>query len=170
MLILPFSYLKNHKACNLPDRVMAFTRHHGRAPDETTPLRDWLAVSPNVADWLWVAGCLGEPGRRLAVTVAVRAGCRLPPTCGPCLEALQPSLRTVFIRGGEVTPYVAALDQASLPEAVHCARLITGAVAFEAAASCAFIAPALPAVVERDRQKADFLEILTTIEADLGGV
>ena len=80
MPLLPLSALVARRACDLERRIEDFTAYHGFAPDETSTLRQWTEVTPDIQDLLWATRCLPrEQARQLAVGTAFRAVCRVLP-------------------------------------------------------------------------------------------
>lgn len=78
-IILSLSQLKLHDACELSNRIDDFRAYHGYDPGGNTTFREWIACMPDVQDWIWACRCIGEPGRRIAVRVAVGAARRALP-------------------------------------------------------------------------------------------
>lgn len=186
-IILSLSQLKLHDACELSNRIAAFRAYHGYDPGGTTTFREWIACTPDVRDWIWACRCIGEPGCRIAVRVAVGAARRalpvfeseFPGDLAPrqAVELVERWLAnpdrvvTEDIKAASGAAYVSALaltateSAAKAAEAAqHAARFayfyhLTG-ISDAAMAATERVAIIVNAAEEHAAQKADFLAAL----------
>jgi len=186
MLSITIEELRQHHACDLPERIAGLTAHLGRTPadDEPIPLATWAAVAWTARDGthhpehsatglIWALRCCWDRGgRAVGVEVACRAAER---AIGRIPEERRAVARAAIdaARGcvaGAVTREECR-RAARAAYAAYAAALAAYAAAADAAAADAaaayaaadaYVADAAGAhAAERDHQRADFLALIT---------
>lgn len=188
------SALNEYNACNRDKRINAFTKQHGSAPTETTTLREWLEVTPDMSDVLWATRCLGRAGRILGLRVATKAVRRALAAVGWDHGADPRPLAAVEAAEAILAEWLAEREPtAEMRQAAHAAYTATAHTSYAAsvAANTAYTATyvvvdiktvrlaafnvahvahcvahsAANRTAERAAQRADFLAVLDQLES-----
>jgi len=79
-LTITIAALRYHRACNLPERIVALEAHLNRdvAEDEPVSLMTWAKVTPDTADLIWALR-VHPNSESIAVEIALRAAERALP-------------------------------------------------------------------------------------------
>lgn len=192
-ILLPLSALHEYDACELDERIIEFDNHHGMEPTETTTLREWLEVTPDMDDVLWATQCLGRAGRILGLEVATKAARRALAAVGWDHGADPRPLAAVEAAEAILAEWLAEREPtAEMRQAAHAAYIATAHTSYAAsvAANTAYTATyvvdiqtarlaafnvahvahcvahsAANSTAERAAQRADFLAVLDLLES-----